>query len=505
MVPSYGRIDSSRPDAVGVHGFLAFDLGAESGRAIFGSLGEERLETREVHRFRNPTATVGGRQRWDIHPLLEEIKRGMKFCVTGAGTYPESIAVDTWGVDFALLDGNGGLLELPRAYRDTRIDAMEQFFEKVPRERVYMLTGIQTMPFNTLYQLFALKVDEPSLLEAASDLLFMPDLFDYLLTGVKKSEFTFATTSQLYNPLKGDWDDELFEALRVSKRLMQAVVAPGTVIGNLTRDVASETELGIIPVVATASHDTAAAVAAVPAGGEDWAFISSGTWSLVGIETTVPIMTGEAMRLNFTNEGGAGGTFRFLRNVMGLWLLQGCRKAWESKGPRTYDEIIEMAASAQPFAAIIDPDCVDFLNPPDMPEAIRAFCVRTGQEAPDSPGGIARCVLEGLALRYREVLEQLRSASARPINRIHVVGGGSLNRLLCQFTADATGLPVVAGPIEATAVGNIMVQAMALGYVSSLDEIRDVVRRSFEVETYEPGKTGRWDEAYACFKNGVRS
>jgi rhamnulokinase len=317
---------------------------------------------------------------------------------------------------------------------------------------------------------------------------------------VKRTELTIGTTSQLYDPRRACWAGELFEALGVSADIMQEIVPPGTVLGNVTEDVRRETGLGEAPVVATASHDTASAVAAVPAAGDDWACISSGTWSVVGVELPEPMITPETLAADFTNEGGVAGTFRFLKNVTGLWLLNRCREAWsEARAmtrPVTYEELLEPAASAAPFGAIIDPDDGGFLNPPDMPEAIREFCARTGQAAPEEPAGMVRCILESLALKYRYVLEQLRRVCPRPIRRLHVIGGGARNGLLCQFTADATGLPVVTGPVEATAVGNMLVQALALGHVGSLAEIREIVRASFELERYEPRQTTQWDRAY---------
>jgi len=337
-------------------------------------------------------------------------------------------------------------------------------------------------------------------LEIASALLLMPDLFSYLLCGETKSEFTIATTSQLYNPRKRAWEDELLLALGLSRDLMQDIVAPGTVLGPLRSDIARETGISNAPVIATASHDTAAAVAAVPAEGDDWAYISSGTWSLMGVESRLPIISDPARDFNFTNEGGVKGTFRVLTNIMGLWLLQQCRRAWARDQEHSYQQLIQAASSAPPFRAIIAPDHPDFLNPPDMPAAIQAFCQRTGQPAPQTPGEFTRTILESLALKYRVVLDQARLICPHPINRIHVVGGGSRNELLCQFTANATGLPVIAGPAEATAVGNLLVQALALGQVASLRHIREIVRLSFPVRQYEPEQPQQWHSACVRFR-----
>lgn len=482
------------------HHFLAFDLGASSGRTLLGTLQDDKISTKELHRFSNGVVDLLGSLRWNIVDLYENIKRGMRVCATEVTDRPDSMAVDTWGVDYALFAADGNLLGLPYGYRDHRTDGMmEEFFKIIPRERVYELTGIQFMQLNTLFQLFAMAKANSPLLKIVSDLLFTPDMISYFLTGVKKTEFTIATTSQLYNPIKQYWEAELFQALGISKNIMQEIIPPGTVLGNLLESIAQETGLKQIPVIATASHDTGSAVAAVPAEGNDWAYISSGTWSLVGVEIPEPIITQQSLAFNFTNEGGVGGTFRFLKNCMGLWPVQQCRKAWSTKQEISFDELTQLAASAKPFAAIIDPDYQGFLNPPDMPEAIRAYCRATGQTPPDNPADMTRSILEGLALKYRYIFDQLKQLHSQPIRRIHIIGGGTQNRLLCQFTADATGIPVVAGPVEATAIGNIMVQAMGLGIVTSPAEIRRIIANSFELERYEPQETERWEEAYQRF------
>ncbi|GAB4343962.1 MAG: rhamnulokinase family protein [Candidatus Abyssubacteria bacterium] len=478
--------------------FLAFDLGASGGRGILGELHGGKLSLREVSRFPNGMLSVRGHLHWNIFNLFERIKEGIHICARER--VPDSVGIDTWGVDFGLLARDGCILGLPFAYRDSRTDgAMESFFKKVPQKRVYELTGIQFLPLNTLFQLESMVRDTSPLLELATDLLFIPDLLNYLLSGAKKTEFTFASTSQLYNPIKGGWENELLAALGLPLSLMQEIVPPGSVIGAISHDVSQEIGIPELPVIAVATHDTGSAVAAAPAEGDDWAYISSGTWSLMGIETKAPIITSESMRLNFTNEGGVGRTFRFLKNIAGLWLLQECRRAWDQDKSLSYDDLLESAQTARPFSALIDPDWPEFLNPPDMPEAIRAACKRTAQEPPASRGEFVRCILESLALKYRFVLDQLRRISPLPINRIHVIGGGARNRLLCQFTADATGIPIFAGPVEATAIGNIMVQALSYGRVSSLAEMRDVIRRSFDVVTYLPDQTTQWNRAYERF------
>jgi len=486
---------------VAPHALLAFDLGAESGRAYLGSLHGHRLEVRELSRFPNTMVNLGGHLHWNIAQLFQEVKNALAACAAEVTPRPASLAVDTWGVDFGLLASDGSLLGLPYAYRDGRTEgAMEELFCRIPRPRVYELTGVQFIRVNTLFQLMAMVRDQSPLLKIASDLLLMPDLFSYLLCGERRTEFTIATTSQLYNPTKRDWEDELFLALGLSPDLMQEIVPPGTVLGLLRGDIARETGISGVPVVATASHDTAAAVAAVPAEGDDWAYVSSGTWSLMGVESPQPIISDQTRDFNFTNEGGVEGTFRVLTNIMGLWLLQRCRAAWAADRQSTYQDLIQAASSAPPFKAVIEPDHADFLNPPDMPAAIQAFCRRTNQPIPETIGELSRCILESLALKYHMVLDQARLIYPRPINRIHVVGGGSRNELLCQFAANATGLPVIAGPAEAAAVGNLLVQALALRHIASLREIRDIVRLSFAVGRYEPQEPQPWHSAYDRFR-----
>ena len=482
--------------------FLAFDLGAESGRAVLGTLDGRRLSVHEVRRFPNTPLALSGHIHWNVYALFDEMKTAMREGAAATGARPESVGVDTWGVDFGLLARDGNLLGLPFCYRDHRnIGAMEDYFKLVPRSALYEATGIQFMPFNTLFQVYAMVREKSPLLDAAADLLFMPDLFNYLLTRKKTAEFTIATTSQILDPRTKAWIPGLFQAMGLSKKLLQNIIEPGTILGPLTEEVARETGFFGVPVVATAGHDTAAAVAAVPAEGRNWAYISSGTWSLVGVEENAPIISAKSLESNFTNEGGVDGTIRFLKNVAGLWLVQGCRKAWAKDGLLSYEELVQAAADARAFTAFIDPDNRDFLNPPDMPEALTAYCRKTGQKVPESRAAVVRSLFESLALKYRTVIDQLRLVLGHPIEKIHIIGGGSRNELLCQFTADATGLPVVAGPAEATAVGNILVQAMAMGRVSSLAEMRAIIRESFELRTYEPADTAAWDAASARFRD----
>jgi rhamnulokinase len=482
--------------------FLAFDLGAESGRAMLGRLKDRTLLLEEKARFANGMVHLLGHWRWNIFRLFEEILEALKLTVRSAASPPESLGVDTWGVDFGLLGPGGAFLDLPITYRDSRTEGiMDEVFRKIPRERIYGLTGIQFLPFNSLFQLYALRRSGSPLLDLAQDLLFIPDLFVYMLTGKLSTEFTYATTSQLYNPVTGDWEPELFDLLELSPSLMQSVVSPGTVVGTLLPDLAREVGLGEIPVVAVAMHDTASAVAAVPAEDTGWAYISSGTWSLMGIELERPIIDPRALELNFTNEGGAGGRFRFLKNICGLWLLQACRRSWQKDHPCSYEELIGAAEAAPAFRSLVDPDAGVFLNPDDMPEAIRESCRRSRQAVPDTVSAVTRCILESLALKYRHVLDQLRTLAPEPIERLYIIGGGSRNAVLCQFTANATGLPVSAGPAEATAAGNILMQAQCQGEVAGISEIREIVRRSFTLEHFEPRDVRKWDQAYARFQD----
>jgi rhamnulokinase len=479
---------------------LAFDLGAESGRAVVGTLDGGRLEVLEVLRFPNAPIRVLGRLRWDVTGLFEEVRRGLKIAASFAPDLG-SAAVDTWGVDFGLLGEDGFLLDLPLAYRDERNPpAMEEFLSRYGRERIYALTGVQFLPFNSLFQLFALVRDGSAPLDAARRLLFMPGLFTYLLSGAMATDATIASTSQLVDPRSGDWSEELLRALGLPSSLFGTAIAPGTVVGRIRREIASEAGLADIPIVATAGHDTAAAVAAIPAEGSNWAYISSGTWSLIGIESPVPLISDESRRLNFTNEAGLGGRIRFLKNVTGLWLVAQCRKQWAADRPVGYEELAAAAQAAPAFRSFVDPDAPDFLNPPDMPAAIRDFCRSTNQPVPESRGEVIRCALESLALKYRLVLDELGRLAPRPIERLHVIGGGSRNGLLCRFTAEASGLPVIAGPVEATAIGNVMGQALALGRVGSLEEIREIVRRSEGQIVYGPDGARGWDAAIKRFR-----
>ncbi len=483
-------------------GLLAFDLGAESGRAVLGRFDGKKLELSEVHRFPNGPVRVSDSLYWDVLRLWSEMKHGLRLCARKYRTELAGIGVDTWGVDFALLGADDSLLGNPHHYRDPRTEGMmEEAFRRAPREEIFERTGIQFMPLNTLYHLLAMAVHKAPALQVAKTFLMMPDLFNFWLSGRKVCELTDATTTQFYDPREGTWSRPLFENLGLPFHILPEIVPPGTILGPLLPSVSNEVGLlGKVPVIAPACHDTGSAVAAVPARAGDWVYISSGTWSLMGAEITEPIINAQSLTYNFTNEGGVCGSFRFLKNIMGLWLVQECRRTWTQAGEEfSYEELTEMAARAEPFTALVDPDHQAFLRPGDMPARIRAFCERTGQPVPETRGAIIRCALESLALKYRWVLERLEEILGRKLQVIHIVGGGMRNRLLCQLTADATRRPVMAGPAEATAIGNILMQALTLGHIASLEEGREIVRRSFDVVTYEPRDPARWDEAYVRF------
>jgi rhamnulokinase len=479
---------------------LAFDLGAESGRGVLGLFDGQKLRLEVVHRFPNGGVRTLDTLHWDVLRLYNEMVVGLRKSASDFGGV-DSIGVDTWGVDFALLGRGDTLLGNPRHYRDPHTETiMEEAFARVPKAEVFRQTGIQFMRFNTLFQLLALQRDRSPLLEAAQTMLMIPDLFHFFFTGVKVIEFTNATTSQMYDPTARGWAYGLVKAFGLPTQILGSVVAPATVLGPLRPALASETGVSPVPVIAPATHDTGSAIAAVPASGDSWAYISSGTWSLMGVELPGPLISDKVQQYNFTNEGGVGGTIRFLKNIMGLWIVQECRRAWERAG-KTYEyaELARLAEGAKPFVSIVNPDDSSFILPANMPQALADYCRKTGQPAPAEPGAVIRCALESLALRYRWVLERLEELSGRKLSVIHVVGGGSQNALLCQLTADACNRPVLGGPVEATAIGNVLVQAMGLGLVRTLAEAREVVRRSFEVKTYEPQHAERWEEPYRRF------
>jgi rhamnulokinase len=473
--------------------YLAFDLGAESGRAILGALYGGKVAADELHRFPNTPLREADGLYWDIWKLWHEIRRGLDVAVTERRVALDGIGVDTWGVDFALLNEQGTLTAKPRHYRDSRNNGvMEKVFAAVPREEVFGYTGIQMMQINSLYQLYSMKLEGSEALANARKLLHIPDLFNYWLTGVAASEATIASTSQFFNPVGMTWATELFKRLVLPGEILCPIVKPGTLLG-------STLEPPHAPVYAIGGHDTASAVAAVPAeDGDNWCYISSGTWSLMGVELDAPVINEESLRLNYTNEVGVGGKIRLLKNIAGLWLLQECKRAWSLEGTEyTYEELTRMASAARPFSAQVDPDA--FLEPGEMPGKIAAHCQSRGGPAPTTHGEYVRAILESLVLRYRQVVEDLETLSGRRIEVIHIVGGGSRNGVLNQFVADCTGRVVIAGPSEATALGNILTQAMGAGELSGLDEIRGVVRASCAPVRVEPKPSAEWDRAYRKF------
>ena len=479
---------------------LAFDLGASSGRAILGILSGGRLELKEVHRFENRMLQIHGSFYWNIFSLFNELKTGLKKCISELSVQPDSIGIDTWGVDYSLLNKEGQVIGLPYAYRDHRTDnSMKEFFKLLPAKETYLLSGIQFMQFNTLFQLFASCKSNLSQMKIAKTLLFTPDTLNYLFTGVKKNEYTIASTSQLLKPGKAEWEHKLFKTAGIPKKLVTEIIRPGNIIGKITDEICSELKSKSIPVVAVASHDTASAVASVPASGGNWAYISSGTWSIMGIESEKPIVNEESLRMNFTNEGGVEGTTRFLKNIMGMWLIQECKRIWDHERKHEWQEIVEMSKAVKPFRSLIDPDDASFLNPGDMPEAVKNYCAETGQPIPVSKGEIARCIYDSLVLKYKFTLHQIESVTGKKVEKIHIIGGGAHNSEINQLTANATVVPVYAGPTEATSVGNILYQAKGLGLVGSLEEVREIVEKSFQVVEYQPNPQLEWDKAYDRF------
>ena len=480
--------------------FLAFDLGAESGRGILGCFDGKQIKLKVLHRFPNGGIRILDNLHWDIISLWREIKNTLSICAKN-GSNIESIGVDTWGVDFGLLDKTGHLIGLPFHYRDSRTTGvLEKVFDLMPRPSIFELSGCQFMEINTIYQLYSMVLTDSPLLRFAETFLTIPDLINFWLTGQKVSEFTNATTTQLYDPRKENWSAELCQVLNIPLSIFPKVIQPGTDIGLILPSITNETALQPTRVIAPACHDTGSAVAAVPVQNESWAYISSGTWSLMGIEVEEPIITKHALDLNFTNEGGVNNTFRFLKNIMGLWLVQECRRTWSRSGEQmSYDEISQIAAQAEPFKALIDPDHHLFLASGDMPKRIVDFCKQTNQNLPLTKGEIVRSALESLALKYRWVLEKLEFVKGEAIDTIHISGGGTQNKLLCQFTADATKRQVIAGPVEATSIGNLLVQMASCGAIGSITEGREIIAESSELVYFEPTDSAQWDQVYYRF------
>ncbi len=478
--------------------YFAVDLGATSGRTILGTFTPTGLEMEEVNRFPNRLIQTGGHFYWDIYELYRNIVEGLKLAAAREDTEITSIGIDTWGVDFVCVGSDGAFLRQPYAYRDPHTEgAPEAYFARVPREKVYELAGIRVLDFGRVVQLATLRRDIAGGLAGAEKLLFIPDALSYMLTGEMVTEYTIATTAQLVNAATRKLEPQLLKSLGLSEKHFGRFVYPGEQVGVLTAEVQQMTGLGAVPVIAVAGHDTASAVAAVPAQNRNFAYLSSGTWSLMGVETDAPVINAETEALNFTNEGGVEGTIRLLKNICGMWLLERCRIHWPEV---PYPQLIEEASASEAFRSLINPDDACFANPADMEQAIVSYCQEHTHPAPATPGQLVRCIFESLALRYRQVLDNLRSLSPRPIDTLHVIGGGSRNEMLNQWTANAVGIPVVAGPSEATGIGNIMIQALAAGAAKDITSMRQLISRSIPLKSYQPEGAEEWDAAYLHFK-----
>ena len=479
--------------------FLGYDFGASSGRAMLGVFDGERIEISEIHRFSNDPVTLNGRFVWDVQRLFFEMKQAL-LKVSRMGITIDAIGIDTWGVDFGLLDRNGRLLGIPVHYRDSRTDGlMEKTFEVVSKADIFKATGLAFNQFNTLFQLYAMKLEGDPTLEMADKLLFMPDLLAYFLTGKTGTEYTIASTSQLIDPSTHEWATDLLDKLGIPTKMLGEITPAGTLRGTLLPEIAKECGVGEIPVIAVGGHDTASAVAAVPAQEDDFAYLSSGTWSLLGVELEKPLTSVEVMEANYTNEGGVMGDIRLLKNIMGLWLIQECKREWDRREDAVgFGELVLMAQEAPAFKAIIDVDDPCFLAPGDMPARIQDYCRRTGQPVPENRGEISRVIYESLALKYRWAIERIENDLIhKPVKVLHIVGGGVNNAMLNQFTANALGRPVIAGPSEGTVIGNLLMQAKAIGDISDMKALRKVVADSFPTQQYLPqGDAAAWDEAY---------
>ncbi len=467
--------------------FVAFDLGATSGRTILGTLNDGKVQIREITRFPNSLIRICDKYYWDIHELYSNICDGLR-AVSKLGVEITSIGIDTWGVDFAYIGADGAVLSLPRAYRDPYTNGvLSRFFAQMPRRDIYERTGIQIMNFNSVYQLYAARLEQSAAFDDAHSILFMPDALAYMLTGERVCEQTILSTSQLVNARRGTLDDAILRVAGVDKSQFGRAVTAGEIVGVLSREVAGQTGLPQIPVVAVAGHDTASAVVAVPAVNERFAYLSSGTWSLMGVELAAPVINDDTYAMNFTNEGGVDGTTRLLKNITGMWLLEQCREVWSREGREySYEQIMDLVGATQRSASLIDPDHEMFAAPVDMPSAIRAYCADRNMPKPADDAAMLRLIFDSLAAKYAVVLDKLREVAPFDIECLHVIGGGAQNEILNQMTADAISLPVVAGPAEATAIGNVMMQARAAGVVTSLDDIRRCVRRSIQTKIYKP-------------------
>ena len=485
---------------------LAFDFGASSGRAMLFTFDGAKLSIEEMHRFSNDPVMIGGHFHWDILRLFFEIKQGINKTVLAGHQDIKAIGIDTWGVDFGLFDKNGKLLGNPYHYRDTRTTGMEELAEKtIGKEYIFERTGIQFNFFNTLFQFMAIKHQEDPVLDIADKMLFIPDIFNYLLTGEMKNEYSIASTSQLLNVHTKQWDKELMEKAGIPSDIFCDIVMPGTVIGELTDELCEELGCPKIPVIAVGSHDTASAVASVPLT-EDYkyAYISTGTWALMGSEIDEPKVSDVTYRYNFTNEGGVCDKIRFLKNIMGLWIIQESKRQWAREGKNfSFDDLEQAAWAAEPFKSFIDPDDDSFATPGNMPQRIREFCEKTGQPVPQNEGEIIRCVAQSLAFKFRMVVDAIEEITGEPLKAVHMVGGGIKDKMVCRFTANATGKTVLAGPVEATSTGNALMQLMALGKVNGLAEGRSIVKNSFPINTYEPEDAKDWETAYEAYKKIV--
>lgn len=478
---------------------LAFDFGASSGRAIIGCFDGDKITLEEVHRFSNDPVSVGGTVYWDVLRLFYEIKQGIvKAKITGGF---DSIGIDTWGVDFGLIDSEGKLMENPVHYRDTRTAGLvEESFKTMPKEKLYGITGIQFMELNTLFQLISLKKNRPWMLERADKMLFMPDLFAYMLTGKMCAEYSIATTSQLIDLETKSWSEEILDAFGIKKSLFAPLVKPGTVLGKLSKEICEECGVDPVPVISVCGHDTQSAITSVPCEDGNFAFLSSGTWSLFGTELDKPIVNETSMNINITNEGGFDDSTGFLKNIIGLWLIQESRRQWKREGEEySYADLEKLALAAEPFKCIIDPDAPEFVPHGNIPERVREFCRRTGQYVPQTVGEVMRCIYESLAMKYRLTFEKLRECTKRDYPVIHVIGGGTKDGLLCQMTANSCDRTVKAGPIEATVMGNVAVQLMSDGSVDNIGQARKIIADSSELKIFEPKDTGDWAKAYEDF------
>lgn len=483
---------------------LAFDFGASSGRAIIGCFDGEKITLEEVHRFSNDPVSVGGTVYWDVLRLFHEIKQGIIKARMAGGF--DSIGIDTWGVDFGLIDSEGKLMENPIHYRDARtVGLVDEAFKTLPREKIYGITGIQFMELNTLFQLISLKKNRPWMLERADKMLFMPDLFAYMLTGKMCAEYSIASTSQIIDLQTKSWSKELLDAFGIKEDIFAPLVKPGTILGNLTPEICEECGVDPVPVISVCGHDTQSAITSVPCEDGNFAFLSSGTWSLFGTELEKPIVNETSLNINITNEGGFDDTVGFLKNIIGLWLIQESRRQWQRQGEDySYADLEKLALAAEPFKCFIDPDAPEFVPHGNIPKRVQEFCEKTGQYVPQTVGEIMRCIYESLAMKYKLTFEKLCECTQRDYPVIHVIGGGTKDTLLCQLTANSCDRTVKAGPIEATVMGNVAVQLMSDSSVADISEARKIVANSSELKVYEPAEVDKWEEAYADFLKIVK-